>query len=161
MCDWPLVFPPAKKEGRGISVQQGTIIHDTFRNQSLHIIIGFTTKGIIFFHAWFSPIQCSFLGRSLPYLPLCLHFTDKIFIYLQSWIYSSLHRFIWNQHSDQLPVGLLAQLVERINFSVLFRANSTKRKIILNFPSKLSDLKSDFTPTQGYLNPALNNPILD
>ena len=27
-------------------------------------------------------------------------------------IYSSLHRFIWNQHNDQLPVGLLAQLVE-------------------------------------------------
>ena len=27
--------------------------------------------------------------------------------------YSPLHGFIWNQHSDQLPVGLLAQLVER------------------------------------------------
>ena len=27
-------------------------------------------------------------------------------------IYSSLHGFIWNQHTDQLPVGLLAQLVE-------------------------------------------------
>ena len=27
-------------------------------------------------------------------------------------IYSSLHGFIWNQHSNQLPVGLLAQLVE-------------------------------------------------
>ena len=27
-------------------------------------------------------------------------------------IYSPLHRFIWNQHYDQLPVGLLAQLVE-------------------------------------------------
>ena len=26
-------------------------------------------------------------------------------------IYSSLHRFIWNQHNDQLPVGLLAHLV--------------------------------------------------
>ena len=28
-------------------------------------------------------------------------------------VYSPLHGFIWNQHSDQLPVGLLAQLVER------------------------------------------------
>ena len=28
-------------------------------------------------------------------------------------VYSSLHGFIWNQHNDQLPVGLLAQLVER------------------------------------------------
>ena len=27
-------------------------------------------------------------------------------------IYSSLHGFIWNQHNNQLPVGLLAQLVE-------------------------------------------------
>ena len=27
-------------------------------------------------------------------------------------IYSSLHGFMWNQHNDQLPVGLLAQLVE-------------------------------------------------
>ena len=28
-------------------------------------------------------------------------------------VYSSLHGFIWNQHNGQLPVGLLAQLVER------------------------------------------------
>ena len=27
-------------------------------------------------------------------------------------VYSPLHGFIWNQHSDSLPVGLLAQLVE-------------------------------------------------
>ena len=27
-------------------------------------------------------------------------------------VYSPLHGFIWNQHSDQLPVGLLVQLVE-------------------------------------------------
>ena len=27
-------------------------------------------------------------------------------------IYSSFYRFIWNQHNDQFPVGLLAQLVE-------------------------------------------------
>ena len=27
-------------------------------------------------------------------------------------VYSPLHGFIWNQHSGQLPVGLLAQLVE-------------------------------------------------
>ena len=28
-------------------------------------------------------------------------------------VYWPLHRFIWNQHNDQFPVGLLAQLVER------------------------------------------------
>ena len=27
-------------------------------------------------------------------------------------VYSPLQGFIWNQHNDQLPVGLLAQLVE-------------------------------------------------
>ena len=27
-------------------------------------------------------------------------------------VYSPLHGFIWDQHIDQLPVGLLAQLVE-------------------------------------------------
>ena len=27
-------------------------------------------------------------------------------------VFSPLHRFVWNQHSDQFPVGLLAQLVE-------------------------------------------------
>ena len=27
--------------------------------------------------------------------------------------YSSLHGFIWDQHNEQLPVGLSAQLVER------------------------------------------------
>ena len=46
-----------------------------------------------------------FIGSSniwLSYIHRCL-FTD---------VYSPLHGFIWNQHSDQLPVGLLAQLVE-------------------------------------------------
>ena len=28
-------------------------------------------------------------------------------------VYSSLHGFIWKQHNDQLPVGFLAQFVER------------------------------------------------
>ena len=32
--------------------------------------------------------------------------------YIFKVIYLSLHGFIWNQHNDQLPVGLLAQLVE-------------------------------------------------
>ena len=33
-------------------------------------------------------------------------------IFIYSVIYSSLHGFITNQQNDQLPVGLLAQLVE-------------------------------------------------
>ena len=43
--------------------------------------------------------------------PQCAY---MIFIYLQSYNrYSSLGWFIWTQHNDQLPVGLLAELVER------------------------------------------------
>ena len=39
-------------------------------------------------------------------------FNIHVFIYMIfTVIYSSLNRFIWNQHNDQLPVGLLAQLV--------------------------------------------------
>ena len=39
-------------------------------------------------------------------------FTYIIFIYPQSSAYSSLHEFIWNHYSDQLLIGLLAQLIE-------------------------------------------------
>ena len=33
--------------------------------------------------------------------------------------YSSLHGFIWDQHNEQLPVGLSAQLVERCTAEVI------------------------------------------
>ena len=33
--------------------------------------------------------------------------------YIFTVVYSTLHGFILNQHNDQLPIGLLAQLVER------------------------------------------------
>ena len=55
-----------------------------------------------------------------PYFHCCsgsVHYSkDKfnihVFIYMIfTVIYSSLNSFIWNQHNDQLPVGLLAQLV--------------------------------------------------
>lgn len=52
----------------------------------------------------------------------------------------------------------------RIIFSILFRtSNNLDKRIILNFLSKLSDLRSAFTLTlaMGYLNPGvLNNPVL-
>ena len=41
---------------------------------------------------------------------MLLNFFQALFLF--STVYSSLHGFIQNQH-DQLPVGLLAQLVER------------------------------------------------
>ena len=37
----------------------------------------------------------------------------RIYIHIFLTVYSSLYGFIWNQHHGQLPVGLLAQLVER------------------------------------------------
>ena len=37
---------------------------------------------------------------------------------------------------------------------------SQAKRFELNFLLKLSDLKSNFTLTLGYLNPALNNPGL-
>ena len=49
-------------------------------------------------------------------------------------------------------------------FLVLYRASNNHildKRIRLNFLLKLSDLKSDFTLTLGYLNLALNNPAQD
>ena len=42
---------------------------------------------------------------------MCIYI--RIYIHIFLTVYSSLYGFIWNQHHDQLPVGLLAQLVER------------------------------------------------
>ena len=42
----------------------------------------------------------------------CSEETNMKFSYIHNH-YSSLGWFIWTQHNDQLPVGLLAQLVER------------------------------------------------
>ena len=46
---------------------------------------------------------------------------------------------------------------------VLFRASKSHiidKNNLLNFLLKLSDLKSDFTLTLGYTNPALKNPAV-
>ena len=60
----------------------------------------FTTASVVFITA-----KIAFIFTSLSTVQIYdFHiFTD---------VYSPLHGFIWNQHSDQLPVGLLAQLVE-------------------------------------------------
>ena len=57
--------------------------------------------------AWkiFRPAKISFI-----FTPLSAgHIYD---FHIFTVVYSPLHGFIWNQHDDQLPVGLLAQLVE-------------------------------------------------
>ena len=60
----------------------------------------FTTASVVFITA-----KIAFIFTSLSTVQIYdFHiFTD---------VYSLLHGFIWNKHSDQLPVGLLAQLVE-------------------------------------------------
>ena len=57
------------------------------------------------------PLFRSLLQRSLSYLLLYPQFTYMIFIYLQALYYHLTG--LWNQHNDQLPVALLAQLVAR------------------------------------------------
>ena len=50
----------------------------------------------------------------------------------------------------------------RIIFSTIFRATNyqnVEKKIKLNLLFKVSYLNSNFPPTLGYLNPALNNPV--
>ena len=68
------------------------------------------------------------LQRSLSYSPLYLQFIYKIFRYSQSFIHH--HRFIWNQHNDQLPVGSLAQLIEHCSsITEVMGSNSVQARI--------------------------------
>ena len=57
------------------------------------------------FHYCFITAKIAFISKSLSAVQI---YDFHIF----PAIYSPLHGFIWNQHSDQLPIGLLAQLVE-------------------------------------------------
>ena len=52
-----------------------------------------------------------FTWRSLPFISLFAVHSYNFHIFTVS--YSSLHGFIWDQHNEQLPVGLSAQLIER------------------------------------------------
>ena len=65
-----------------------------------------------FFQALFSLLlkQCALLRGSLSFTSLSAVQIYDFYIFLA--VYSSLNGFIQNQHDDQLPVGLLAQLVE-------------------------------------------------
>ena len=53
----------------------------------------------------FITVKIAFIFTSLSAVQIC----D---FHIFTAVYSPLHGFIWNQHSDKLPVGLLAQLVE-------------------------------------------------
>ena len=60
-------------------------------------------------------------------------------------------------------ISLFKSLLGKI-FTILFRTSNDQtasKKIWTEFPLKFSDLKSNFTLTLGYLNPALNNRGLE
>ena len=55
-------------------------------------------------HPWPLRYRCSALPTEL---------TSQIYdFHIFTTVYSPLHRFIWDQHIDRFPVGLLAQVVE-------------------------------------------------
>ena len=54
--------------------------------------------------------QCTLQRGSLSFT--CLSTVQIYDFHMFLAVHSSLHGFIWNQHNDQLPVSLLAQLVE-------------------------------------------------
>ena len=51
-------------------------------------------------------------------------------------VFSPLHRFVWDQHSDQFPVGLLAQLVEHCT-SIAEVMGSNLVQALIFFPGPL------------------------
>ena len=51
-------------------------------------------------------------GTNIAFLFTPLSAVQKYDFHIFTVVDSSLHGFIWNQHNDLLPVGLLAQLVE-------------------------------------------------
>ena len=58
-----------------------------------------------------------FISSSVQYWEDCFHIhffigNSHIWFSFMTCIHTPLHGFIWNQHNDQLSVGLLAQLVE-------------------------------------------------
>ena len=66
-----------------------------------HKVLIFTTAPVVFITT-----KIAFIFTSLSAVQI---YDFHIF----TGVYSPLYGFIWNQHNDQFPVGLLAQLVER------------------------------------------------
>ena len=76
------------------------------------------------------------------------HFNIHVFFWFSQSFNSSLNGFIWNQHNDQLPVGLLAQLVKShtgLNFfQTLFSLQLRQCSLLQRSPSH-SSLYPQFT----------------
>ena len=60
----------------------------------------------------FTTAQVVFITAKIAFIFTSLSALQIYDLHIFTAVYSPLHEFIWNQHSDQLPVGLLAQLVE-------------------------------------------------
>ena len=60
----------------------------------------------------FTTAQVVFITAKIAFIFTSLSAVQIYDFHIFTAVYSPLHGFIWNQHIDQLPVGLLAQLVE-------------------------------------------------
>ena len=67
---------------------------------------------LIFSGLIFTTAQVAFITTEIAFIFTSLSAVQIHDFHIFTTVYSPLHGFIWNQHSDQLPVGLLAQLVE-------------------------------------------------
>ena len=60
----------------------------------------------------FFQVLFSLLLKKIAYIFISLSAVQIYDFHIFTVVYSPLHGFIWYQHNDQLPLGLLAQLVE-------------------------------------------------
>ena len=93
------------------------VLHQTlfFHSQDLIYLIILHTNRQTVVNIWKSHILTAVKDVNMEVIFAVMNTLTAVQIYdfhIFITIYSPLHGFIWNQHIDQLPVGLLAQLVE-------------------------------------------------
>ena len=94
------------------------VLHQTlfFHSQDLIYLIILHTNRQTVVNIWKSYILTAVKDMNMKVIFAVMNTLTAVQIYdfhIFITVYSPLHGFIWNQHIDQLPVGLLAQLVER------------------------------------------------
>ena len=93
------------------------VLHQTlfFHSQDLIYLIILHTNRQTVVNIWKSYILTAVKDMNMKAIFAVMNTLTAVQIYdfhIFITVYSPLHGFIWNQHIDQLPVGLLAQLVE-------------------------------------------------
>ena len=93
------------------------VLHQTlfFHSQDLIYLIILHTNRQTVVNIWKSYILTAVKDMNMKEIFAVMNTLTAVQIYdfhIFITVYSPLHGFIWNQHIDQLPVGLLAQLVE-------------------------------------------------